>query len=159
MTNLHNNAEPSFDGYSEYGTEKLREEGYRITPQRRAILELFERKDEHLTAQSVFDSLQKEVGSLSLATVYNTLELFEDTGLLQRITARDGQTFYDPNLDPHHHAVCNDCGEIFDLEIAAEPLESLAESSNSMIQGEAFEVQEVAVWFRGTCAMCRSSEN
>ena len=154
----HSSSQP-LDGFSDYGTSKLRDEGYRVTPQRRAILELFERRDDHLTAQGIFEQLEDRMQSLSLATVYNTLELFENTGLLQRVNAQDGQTFYDPNLDPHHHAVCKECGELFDLEIASESIRTLARSSNALFRGEAFEVDEVEVWIRGRCATCRDGNH
>lgn len=136
----------------------LRDEGYRLTPQRSAILDYFEAQSRHRTPQDIFVALESQVGSLSLATVYNTLELFHDIGLLHKFSDQDGQTYFDPNLDPHHHAVCDGCGEIFDLNVSAESVESLI-SSSKMAHAEAdeFQVQETTIWFRGACAECRRS--
>lgn len=143
---------------SSAGARTLRERGYRVTPQRRAILEFFEDQQCHHTPQKVFGALEARVSSLSLATVYNTLELFCDIGLLDKFTNQDGQTYFDPNLEPHHHAVCNECGEIFDCQVAPETVESLVSSSEMTgSNDEQFQVQETTIWFRGACAECRRS--
>ncbi|MGM0556187.1 MAG: Fur family transcriptional regulator [Myxococcota bacterium] len=140
------------------GATILRDGGYRMTPQRRAILDYFGGEGRHRTPQDIFAALESQVESLSLATVYNTLELFHDIGLLHKFSDQDGQTYFDPNLKPHHHAVCDDCGEIFDLNVSTESVESLISSSTmANRESEQFQVQETTIWFRGACAECRRS--
>lgn len=141
----------------EHGLERLRQAGFRLTPQRKAILQIFQGEPEHLTPQQIFGRLEPSVPSLSLATVYNTLELFEDVGLVSRVNANDGQTYFDPTTEPHHHAICDECGEIFDVHLDAEPLERLISSTRTLHSDDAdFVVSQATVWLRGVCTVCRS---
>ena len=141
----------------EEGLQKLKSAGFRLTPQRKAILEAFYAEPEHLTPQQVFGRLEDSVPSLSLATVYNTLELFEDVGLVNRINAHDGQTYFDPTIEPHHHAVCDSCGEIFDVHLEADSLQQLITTSRTLHAGDTeFVVETATVWLRGVCTPCRS---
>lgn len=140
----------------EEGLERLRASGCRVTPQRKAILALFQDDPEHLTPQTIFGRLEGSVPSLSLATVYNTLELFEEVGLVNRFNGHDGQTYFDPTLEPHHHAVCGGCGEIFDVQIEANAIRQLIEKSQTLHDDDAhFSVDQASVWLRGICAACK----
>ncbi len=138
------------------GLERLRTAGFRLTPQRKAILQVFDGEPEHLTPQQIFGRLEDSVPSLSLATVYNTLELFEDVGLVIRFNAHDGQTYFDPTTEPHHHAVCDNCGEIFDVQLETDSLQQLISTSRTLHAGDTeFVVSQATVWLRGVCAACQ----
>jgi Fur family peroxide stress response transcriptional regulator len=139
------------------GLDRLRSAGFRLTPQRKAIWQVFDVDPEHLTPQQVFGRLENSVASLSLATVYNTLELFEDVGLVRRVNAQDGQTYFDPTLEPHHHAVCTDCGDIFDVHLEADSLQQLIATSRTLHTDDTeFTVETATVWLRGVCKSCKS---
>lgn len=128
--------------------EKLRESGLRITPQRRAVWSVFERRaNGHLTADEVYEKARRELPELSRATVYNTLAALVDAGLLRAVESR-GALLYDPNPDPaHHHFRCRECERLFDVHI--EGLEDLR------IAGErGFSVEQRAVVFTGLCPEC-----
>lgn len=141
----------------EDGLKRLKAAGFRLTPQRRAILEMFNGDAGHLTPQQVFAYLDNVVPSLSLATVYNTLELFEEIGLVTRITAHDGQTYFDPTVVPHHHALCDGCGDIFDVFLKPNALTDLLTDSQAFEERNAeFRVTEATVWLRGRCKACQS---
>lgn len=143
-------------GMLDAGLSLLKGAGYRLTPQRKAILELFDGEPEHMTPQQIFGRLEDAVPSLSLATVYNTLELFEDVGIVARINAHDGQTYFDPTVEPHHHAVCDTCGEIFDVQLEPDSLQQLITTSRTLhAEGTEFVVEAASVWLRGVCASCR----
>jgi Fur family peroxide stress response transcriptional regulator len=147
------------ESYLQQGLETLRGSGRKVTEQRRAILELFDAKREHLTPNQIFEALEDRLPSLSLATVYNTLELFEQEGLVARVVARDGETYFDPNVDPHHHAVCAECGEILDMQVDPETLEALGRASEAMEHEELeFDVTSATVWFEGVCRECRAEQ-
>lgn len=150
-------AKEPVEGLLDEGLQKLKSAGFRLTPQRKAILEAFLGEPEHLTPQQVFGRLEGSVPSLSLATVYNTLEIFEDVGLVNRINAHDGQTYFDPTVEPHHHAVCDTCGEIFDVHLEAESLQQLITTSRTLHSGDnEFVVETATVWLRGVCTPCKS---
>lgn len=131
----------------EEGKERLRALGYKLTPQRCAVLRLFAAQPTHMTAQEVWSQLEHIEPGLSRATVYNTLEVLEQAGVLLRVQAEGGPTYFDPRIDPHHHAQCGRCGQIFDLELA--PV-----SPAALPTLEGFAVESVTLWLRGTCAAC-----
>jgi len=140
----------------EESLQRLKDAGFRLTPQRRAILEIFHDGAGHLTPQQVFATLDDVVPSLSLATVYNTLELLEEIGLLTRVTAHDGQTYFDPTVVPHHHALCDKCGDIFDVFLKPGALDDLIADAEAFEGANPdFRVTQATVWLRGRCRSCQ----
>ena len=125
----------------------LEAEGMRLTPQRRKILALFEGLEGHWTAQDVFSACEE----LSLATVYNTLVLFENLGLLRRFTSPDGVTIFHRNTDAHHHAKCSVCGSLLDIP-DDRCIERLTQSAAT---AASFAATHASVWLHGTCTSCR----
>lgn len=149
---------PAGETWLERGLERLREHDHKITAQRRAILELFGDRGEHLTAKEIYGALEPELPSLSLATVYNTLELFEDEEIVTRLNAESGETYYDPNVSPHHHAVCRECGDLFDVRVDDDALADLTDRIETFDhEDDGFEADRATLWFRGRCESCRSS--
>jgi Fur family peroxide stress response transcriptional regulator len=95
---------------------KLREKGFRVTPQRLAICEFVLSSKEHPTVDQVYQVVQKKHPTISLATVYQTLHLLTEIGMLQELGFSDGISRYDPNNSPHINIVCKNCGKIQDYE-------------------------------------------
>ena len=157
MSEAHDISSPgrSPSGLVEQGIEKLKSAGMRLTPQRKVILELFADEPEHWTPQQIFGKLDGSGPSLSLATVYNTLELLEEVGLVKRVNGHDGQTYFDPTIQPHHHAVCEECGELFDVQVESESLQLLVNGSTTLHEADReFAVREASLWLRGVCSSC-----
>jgi len=97
----------------------IRRKGLRRTNQRDAIMRAVFSKDEHFTAEELFERVRKADSDTSRATVYRTLGLLVEANLLQQIDLGDNQTTYDPNfLDKpsHNHLVCIDCGRVVEFE-------------------------------------------
>ena len=94
----------------------LHERGQRVTPQRLVINRALNELDRHVTAEEVLETVADRLPNVSPPTVYSTLELFEDLGLVRRLGVRQGAVLYDPRPDPHDHMVCDRCGKIEDLE-------------------------------------------
>src|SRR3989337_144657 len=95
---------------------RLRYEGYKITPQRLAICRLILSSKDHPTADQIYQKVSKEFPAISLATVYHTIHLLKELGLLQELGFVDRSSRYDPNTAPHINVVCPKCGEIQDYE-------------------------------------------
>lgn len=95
--------------------ERLRGAGLRATSSRVAILDQLQGDRRHPTAEMVYASLHDEHPSLSLSTVYSTLESFIDKGLLRRVHTPDGLLRVDGTLADHDHAICRDCGKVHDI--------------------------------------------
>lgn len=95
--------------------------GLRRTGQREDIVKEAFSRDEHFTAEELFDRIRRTNASVSRATVYRTLALLVEAGLLRQIDLGDSQTTFDPNfLDKpsHNHLVCIDCGKVLEFEDA-----------------------------------------
>ncbi len=123
-------------------THRLRERGIQPTPQRLLVAEcLREAAGKHPTADDVLRLVRRKWPAVSRATVYNTLNLFAEKGLVRRQTLREGIAVFDPTPDPHHHLVDVDSGEIVDL-----PADCLRVEGLDGIPG--YEVLEVSVVVR-----------
>ena len=96
--------------------QKLREAGLRATSPRLQILEAIENDRRHPTAEMIFESLRERHPSLSLSTVYATMETFARCGLVRRIGTPTGALRIDGTEQDHDHAVCRICGSVFDID-------------------------------------------
>ena len=94
---------------------RLREAGLRATAPRVAVLEELERNRSHPNALEIHRLLSARHPSLSVSTVYLTIEALVKAGLLRRLPARDGRLRVDGVVDEHDHAMCRRCGDVFDL--------------------------------------------
>jgi Fur family iron response transcriptional regulator len=105
-----------FSGDTKELARRLRAAGLRPTQQRITLAKiLFADGDRHVTAEQLFASALGKGASLSLATVYNTLQQFGDAGLLRRIGLGGVRNWFDTNTEDHHHLVVEKTGEIVDL--------------------------------------------
>ncbi|MCX6877071.1 MAG: transcriptional repressor [Verrucomicrobia bacterium] len=99
----------------------IRHKKLRRTAQRDAIAKAVFSKDEHFTADELYERASKTAANTSRATVYRTLGLLVEAGLLREIDLGDNQTTYDPNFlskPAHNHLVCIDCGRVVEFEDA-----------------------------------------
>lgn len=97
----------------------IRRKGLRRTNQRDVIVKAVFSKDEHFTAEELFERVRKTDSDTSRATVYRTLALLVEANLLREIDLGDNQTTYDPNFvdkPSHNHLVCIDCGKVVEFE-------------------------------------------
>jgi Fur family transcriptional regulator, peroxide stress response regulator len=101
---------------------RLRAAGLRATGSRVAILAELEQNRTHPNAADLYERLSGAHPSLSVSTVYLTLETFERAGLLRRLTPKDGKVRVDGTTEFHDHAVCRDCGDVFDVPPASRAL-------------------------------------
>ena len=92
----------------------LRRNGVKITHQRMIIFQEVAESEEHPNAESVFKAVRKKLPTVSLDTVYRTLWMLQDLGLINILGGRDRVRF-DGNMKPHHHFVCNECGFMRDF--------------------------------------------
>lgn len=96
--------------------QRLQEAGLRPTRQRLALARLlFGARDRHVTAEQLFEEATAARSSVSLATVYNTLNQFTAAGLLREVVVEPGRSYYDTNIDAHHHFYHASRGELTDI--------------------------------------------
>lgn len=108
------------------GIAKLLEaQGIVPTPQRLAVAGILLTRPQHMTAEQVHARVNSEARKVSVATIYNTLKLFTERGLLREVIVEPGRIFYDSTTTPHHHFYDVDTGRISDIPADAIGFESL----------------------------------
>ncbi|MDP1820645.1 MAG: Fur family transcriptional regulator [Acidimicrobiales bacterium] len=130
-------------------TEQFRAKGLKVTPQRQSIFRALSSSRVHPTAESVYAAVSSEMPTISLRTVYQTLNDLAAMGELSTLDVGTGSTRFDPNLEPHHHLVCDECGSIEDLHA---DFPGVAVPTGGEAGG--FEVTGTEIVFRGCCASC-----
>jgi Fur family iron response transcriptional regulator len=96
--------------------ERLRSVGLRPTRQRLALARLlFDRDNRHVTAEQLHGEASEAAVRVSLATVYNTLHQFTAAGLLNEVVVEPGRSYFDTNVDDHHHFYFEDSGRLQDI--------------------------------------------
>lgn len=128
----------------------LREEGFRITPQRIAIVEYLLKTDDHPSAEHIHKIVQKKYPMVSLSTVYKTLDLLREKKLVNEIKV-EGEARFDAHTDEHINLVCMNCGKIEDIDENSlkEIQTKVARKSKYMILKSNFELF-------GYCNNCKS---
>lgn len=133
----------------------LRGMGYRLTPQRMMVVEALHNADKHVSAEEIFSQVQAKYPYANISTVYRTLDLLKELGLVAEVALGDGCVRFHPvDKGHHHHLVCQKCKKIIDVPESA--LAPLAESLQREYGFEA-ELRHTAIF--GLCAQCRQKES
>ena len=98
------------------GYERITEAGLKLTIQRMAILEYLENTDEHPSAEMVYENIKKRFPSITLSTVYNTLETFVKHNIINKVSTTDGKARYDGRIEKHFHFFDKKTGKIIDIQ-------------------------------------------
>ena len=122
--------------------KKLRTAGIQPSAQRLAVAQYVLTTDAHPSADEVLEQVHEGFPMLSRATVYNTLNLFVEKGLLRQLVLAEGRTVFDPKMEPHHHFIDDETGRIDDLEWSAVKVGDVKDLKN-------YEVREYMVVMRG----------
>ncbi|AOP33821.1 transcriptional repressor [Leptospira tipperaryensis] len=95
----------------------LEDAGINVTVQRLQMANLLLSEPQHLTADQVFQLINEHFPNASRATIFNNLKLFAEKGIVNLLELKSGITLYDSNVRNHHHALDEETGEIFDIEL------------------------------------------
>ena len=127
-------------------TASFRDRGLRITPQRVAVFEALHDSAGHPTAESIYQAVASDMPSISLRTVYQTLNDLTEMGEINRLDIGADAARFDPTVDDHHHLVCNECGRITDayLDVTGLDLGDL----------DGFQPATTSVVVSGRCEAC-----
>ena len=131
---------------------QLRARGYRVTPQRQLVLEAIGKLD-HATPEKIAVAVQETARGVNISTIYRTLELLDDLGLVTHHHLNDGAPTYHLASDSGHvHLVCQDCGGV--SEVRPEAIKPLI---TALDQEQGFETDVAHLTVFGRCANCRAS--
>ncbi|MFQ5951739.1 MAG: Fur family transcriptional regulator [Candidatus Geothermarchaeales archaeon] len=129
----------------------LRERGYKVTPQRLAVLRVLVGNKSHPSADQIYQEVRREHPMISLATVYKTLELLKELGEVMELGFSNKSTRYDSQVRPHLNLVCLQCGFIEDVyDTSLKSLTDVVENTSN------FRVHSGRFEFYGLCNTCRS---
>jgi Fur family peroxide stress response transcriptional regulator len=125
------------------------ETGEKLTRQREAVLGVIREREDHPTANDIFEAARQRLPGISYATVYNSLRFLKEAGLVHEIKFGDSASRYDRETDRHDHALCSQCGKLvdFDLPQAAELMKAAARRSK-------FKPESVHLTLKGVCPDC-----
>lgn len=134
-------------------TELLRQKGFKVTPQRLAIYNALCNTKSHPNAEMIFHKLQPYYPTMSLATIYKTVDILNEIGLINILNIGEDSFRYDANITPHAHICCLKCGRIEDLILPdLDTIKTKVENQTN------YELTDTKVYFYGTCSECRAKE-
>lgn len=140
---------------SEKLKRKMKAEGYKLTPQRRAILDvIIDNEGKHLSTEEIYEIVKKDCPEIGLATVYRTLLLLEKMNVVCKMNFDDGynrfELIHNSEFHQHHHLVCINCGNV--EEVRADLLENLEKEIQDKYD---FKITNHNVKFYGYCKKCK----
>jgi Fur family ferric uptake transcriptional regulator len=132
----------------------LREHGYKLTPQRHAILKVIASSSDHLTPEAIYEKACSKKPDIGLVTVYRTLELLGKLNLVCRVHAPDGCRSYMMRrpTEHHHHLICSQCGRVVDFTNC-----TLAGMEQKLSKETRFDISGHLLEFYGLCPDCRTA--
>ncbi|MEW6743370.1 MAG: transcriptional repressor [Planctomycetota bacterium] len=128
----------------------IRGKGLKLTAQRRRILTRVQQTKGHFTAEELHEVLRRGKSRISRATVYRTLSLLVDGGILECVDVGEGCRYFERARQQHDHMICLACGEI--SEFRDETLSAIPER---LARTEGFKVERITVRVLGQCRTCR----
>jgi Fur family transcriptional regulator, ferric uptake regulator len=130
----------------------LREHGYKLTPQRHALLKTIASQHDHLSPEAIYELTRAEHPGIGLVTVYRTLELLDRLDLVCRVHSADGCHDYMMRgpTEHHHHLVCSDCGQTIDFMDC-----DLADLEQKISAKTGYEISGHLLELYGRCGLCR----
>jgi Fur family transcriptional regulator, peroxide stress response regulator len=125
-----------------------REAGLNVTPQRIAVYEALVKSEDHPTPEMLFRTVKHSMPSLSLATIYKSLDALESLGLVQAVEIDSDSRRYDANMSRHHHLVCTKCRNVIDF------YDNGLDRVRPSHAPRGFVSQSISVKVLGLCAAC-----
>lgn len=125
----------------------LKSKGIKPSYQRMKIYEYLLNNKTHPTVDIIYKALAPEIPTLSKTTVYNTLNLFIENGIVNIIVIEENETRYDVDTTIHAHFKCDNCGKIYDLDLDPSLL------GVSVLDN--FQITEQHIYFKGVCKECK----
>jgi Fur family ferric uptake transcriptional regulator len=130
---------------------RLREKGYRLTPQREMILAAIESSRDHISAEEIYAQVVARYPHVNISTVYRTLELLKKLGMVYEIDLGEGRIRYHAEgSGHHHHLVCQGCGKVIDIDEA-----TLSSLKDILYRDYGFHADLRHVGIFGLCVGCR----
>jgi len=136
---------------------ELNEKGWRLTPQREMILNVFQNlpKGEHLSAEDLYNVLQEEGAGISLSTIYRTLKLMARMGILRELELAEGHKHYElnqPHPYHHHHLICVRCSKTIEFKN-----DQILKIGSKAAQKDGYYLLDCQLTIHAVCPTCQRS--
>lgn len=130
----------------------LREHGYKLTPQRRAVIRAVTSSQDHLTPAAIYDKVHQDQPDIGLVTIYRTLETLDRLGLICEVHAGGNCRSYLVRRpeEHHHHLICADCGTVIDFTGC-----DLDKMEQKLSEETGFRIESHLLEFLGHCQTCQ----
>lgn len=125
----------------------------RYSKQRELIYKNLKARCDHPTAEIIYTELKKDNPGLSLGTVYRNLNFLADAKLIRKLDVGQTTVHFDADLSAHHHFICNECQQVFDIIYDDERI------SNDVQKETEHQIEKVNLVFSGICKNCLKSKN
>ena len=134
--------------------DKLKQKGCKLTPQRRCIFDVvYDNKGKHLSTEEIYDIVKHRCPEIGLATVYRTMQMFDELEIVYKHNFDDGRSRYELNHNEdhqHHHLICTKCGNVIEVE------EDLLEQLEKEVEDKYnFTITNHNLKFHGYCSSCQ----
>ncbi len=118
----------------------LRERGVRITPSRRTVVEAIVSANGHVTADEISEAVESKFPEIHLSTVYRTLDMLEDSGIVDHVHLGHGKAVYHLKNEMHRHLVCEKCSMVIEIseDVLAPLLNEVKEKWHFTLKGDHF---------------------
>ncbi len=133
-------------------TNILKDHNLKVTPQRLSIFKMLKNTTAHPSAETIYTSIHEEYPTMSLATVYKTLDALVKHGLVQQLNVGEDSYRYDADTLPHPHIKCTSCHKVVDM-YRVKSVELLRKEVAEMTQ---FKLSHEQLYFYGTCPECQN---
>ena len=138
--------------------------GYRVTVAREAILGLLENTKDHLSAEDIYMKIHQEYPNVGLTTVYRTLDVLSELGIVCKFDFGDGRSRYELAEGPkgpghHHHLVCTNCNKVVNYtDFINEEVELLRATETGLGKKYGFKITGHIIQFYGLCGKCGNNK-
>jgi Fe2+ or Zn2+ uptake regulation protein len=126
---------------------------YRLTKQRAAVLRALG-DGAHLSAETILERVRAEMPAVSLGTIYRTLDILREIGLVQIFSYAGSAARYEATLEKHHHVLCSACRKLIDVRV-----DGLADMANDIAKRERFTNVDFSLTIVGRCSDCSNRLN
>jgi len=132
---------------------QLSEKGFKLTPQRKLLLEILFHSRGHLSAEEIFEEVKTTQPNVSFGTIYRNLSLLAEMGVINQLNFKDGRSRFELSQGHHHHLICLDCGNAIDVPECpfSKIFDDTASANKFLIKEHNFEVY-------GYCEGCNKTK-
>lgn len=131
-------------------SRRIREKGYRLTRQRKIVLEELASVDTHPRADQIYQMVRKRIPNVSFGTIYRNLRTLEELGLVTEVQYGQRSSRFDANISSHHHFVCRECERIIDVDT-----DMMVELESSSLARMGYTIEGYRMQLVGLCPVCR----